>query len=173
MPPYETIFRSMVVPPLLIPGVSGHGATVIPRDRMVPSAEKSGNPGCHLHHCSCPYLLPSKSKGRSDEANFVSSPRKEGARKHLRIGRVEMVLGREGKCYRPSATWGAQPPPGGHYSGREMPSFFIFFCKVERFIPRRAAAPFGPPTTQPVSWRTPRMCSRSASARVTGSPAGA
>jgi hypothetical protein len=47
-----------------------------------------------------------------------------------------------------------------------MPSFFIFQCNVERFIPRRAAAPFGPPSTQAVSWRTPRMCSRSASARV-------
>ena len=47
-----------------------------------------------------------------------------------------------------------------------MPSFFIFLYSVERFIPRRVAAPFGPPNTQPVSRRTPRMCSRSASARV-------
>ena len=62
----------------------------------------------------------------------------------MRIGRVETVSGRKGKCHRPSATGGAQPPPGGHYSGREMPSFFIFFCKVERFIPRRTAVPFGP-----------------------------
>jgi hypothetical protein len=30
-----------------------------------------------------------------------------------------------------------------------MPSFFIFHCNVERLIPRRAAAPFDPPTTQP------------------------
>jgi len=39
-----------------------------------------------------------------------------------------------------------------------MPSRFIFHRNVERFIPRRAAAPFGPPSTQPVSRRTPRMC---------------
>jgi hypothetical protein len=32
-----------------------------------------------------------------------------------------------------------------------MPSVCIFFCSVERFIPRRAAAPLGPPTTQPVA----------------------
>ena len=55
------------------------------------------------------------------------------------------------------------------YSGREMPRFFIFQYNIERFIPRRAAAPLGPPTTQPVSRRAPRMCSRSASARVTAS----
>jgi hypothetical protein len=36
------------------------------------------------------------------------------------------------------------------YSGREMPSICIFLNSVERFIPRRAAAPFRPPTTQPV-----------------------
>jgi hypothetical protein len=31
----------------------------------------------------------------------------------LRIGRAQTVVGREGKCHRPSATRGAQPPPGG------------------------------------------------------------
>ena len=46
-----------------------------------------------------------------------------------------------------------------------MPSLFIFHRNVERFIPRRAAAPFGPPSTQPVSRTTLRMCSRSAKAR--------
>ncbi len=30
---------------------------------------------------------------------------------------------------------------------RDIPSFFILDCSVVRFIPRRAAAPFGPPTT--------------------------
>ena len=50
--------------------------------------------------------------------------------------------------------------------GREIPSFPILSCNVERFIPRRAAAPFGPATTQAVSRRAPRMCSRSASASV-------
>ena len=29
-----------------------------------------------------------------------------------------------------------------------MPSFFIRNCRVERFIPNRAAAPLGPPTAQ-------------------------
>ena len=48
-------------------------------------------------------------------------------------------------------------PTDGRYSGREMPSFFIFQHNVDRFIPRRAAAPFGPPTTQRVSRRAPRM----------------
>jgi hypothetical protein len=49
----------------------------------------------------------------------------------------------------------------------------LFFIHVEarysseRFIPRWAAAPFGPPTTQPVSRRAATMCSRSASASVT------
>ena len=43
------------------------------------------------------------------------------------------------------------------YWGREMPTFFIFKCNIERFIPRRAAAPLGPPTTQRVSRRAPRI----------------
>ncbi len=47
-----------------------------------------------------------------------------------------------------------------------MPRFFLFDWRVVRFIPRRPAAPCGPPSTQPVSWRTPRMCSRSALAVV-------
>src|SRR5262249_43233671 len=46
-----------------------------------------------------------------------------------------------------------QGPTGGPaanglaYPGREMPSFFIFHCRVERAMPRRAAAPLGPRTT--------------------------
>ena len=51
-------------------------------------------------------------------------------------------------------------------------SFFIFFCSVDRFIPSRAAAPFGPATTQPVSRSAARMCSRSASASVTAAHGG-
>ena len=40
--------------------------------------------------------------------------------------------------------------------GREMPSFCILFCRVDRFIPSRAAAPVGPPTTQaPPGGNTP------------------
>ncbi len=46
---------------------------------------------------------------------------------------------------------------GGRYSEREMPRRFIFHCRVERFIPRRAAAPFGPPTTHPHSRRAVRI----------------
>ena len=39
-------------------------------------------------------------------------------------------------------------------------------CRVERFIPRRMAAPFGPPSTQFVSSSAARMCLHSASSRV-------
>src|SRR2546425_2152796 len=42
-----------------------------------------------------------------------------------------------------------------------MPSLFIFHRNVVRFIPRQAAAPFGPPSTQPVSRTSLRRCSRS------------
>src|SRR6516165_4665148 len=72
----------------------------------------------------------------------------------------------EGEWQRPGDNRRPQTATGGHYWGREMPSLFIFHRNVERFIPRRAAAPFGPPSTQPVSRRAPRMCSRSASASV-------
>ena len=61
----------------------------------------------------------------------------------------------------PAGRW----PTGWPYSGREMPSFFIFHCKVERFMPRPDAAPFGPRNTQWAARRARRMCSRSASAR--------
>jgi hypothetical protein len=57
-------------------------------------------------------------------------------------------------------------PACARYTGREMPSFFIFQYNIERFIPKRAAAPFGPPTTQPELSKALRMCSRSASASV-------
>ena len=51
------------------------------------------------------------------------------------------------------------------YSGREMPSFFIFQWKVERFIPRRLQPRWGPPRTQLASRTARRMCSLSASLR--------
>ena len=73
---------------------------------------------------------------------------------------------RPGKCQPWRASGRAQAPAGARYSAREMPSFFIFQYNIERFIPSRAAAPLGPPTTQSVSRRAPRMCSRSASASV-------
>src|ERR1700730_9451734 len=57
----------------------------------------------------------------------------------LRIGWVERTQRREEKCHRPSAIWVAYMPPGGHYSGREMPSFIIFFCKVEPLLARSQA----------------------------------
>jgi hypothetical protein len=36
-------------------------------------------------------------------------------------------------------------------AGFMMPSFFIRNCRVDRLIPSRAAAPFGPATTHAVS----------------------
>ena len=104
---------------------------------------------------------------------FSCAPRKGGIEKDLWIGWVEPVCGEDWKCQVGSAARPVALPAGRHYRGREIPSFLIFSCKVERFIPRRAAAPFGPPTTQPVSRRAPRMCSRSASASVTAAAAGA
>ena len=41
------------------------------------------------------------------------------------------------------------PSRAGRCIGRAIPSFFIFQYNIERFIPKRAAAPFGPPATQP------------------------
>jgi hypothetical protein len=41
--------------------------------------------------------------------------------------------------------------------GRTMPSFFIRNCRVDRFIPSRAAAPLGPPRTHLVSFSVRRM----------------
>jgi hypothetical protein len=73
---------------------------------------------------------------------------------------------RDGHVNRVASSGRPQPATGGRYPGRETPSRFIFHRNVERFIPRRAAAPFGPLSTQPVSRRAPRMCSRSASASV-------
>jgi hypothetical protein len=40
---------------------------------------------------------------------------------------------------------------------REILSFFILDCSVVRFMPRRAAAPFGPPTTPLACSSTRRM----------------
>jgi hypothetical protein len=39
-----------------------------------------------------------------------------------------------------------------------MPSFFSFQSSVERFIPRRAAVPFEPPSTQPPSRSAGKWC---------------
>ena len=47
-----------------------------------------------------------------------------------------------------------------------MPSFRILDCRVVRFMPRRAAAPTGPPTTQRLCSRALRMWSLSASSSV-------
>jgi len=43
----------------------------------------------------------------------------------------------------PRCTEGTQPPPGGHYGAGDA-ECFLSSAKVERFIPRWAAAPFGP-----------------------------
>jgi hypothetical protein len=50
--------------------------------------------------------------------------------------------------------------------GREIPSFCMRNCRVGRFIPSRAAAPFGPAKTQLVCARTDRICLLSISSRV-------
>ena len=77
------------------------------------------------------------------------APRRNGGiEKDLWIGWVERVCGEDWKCQGGSTARPVQLPAGRHYWGREMPSFLIFSCKVERFIPRRAAAPFGPPPSR-------------------------
>ena len=96
----------------------------------------------------------------------VSNLNEPGAALGGRLARAHRPIHPDLKCHLPGAAQGAHPPPEGHYSGLKMPSLFIFFCNVERCVPRRAAAPFAPLTTQPVSRRATRMCSRSASASV-------
>src|SRR6202011_1433756 len=51
-------------------------------------------------------------------------------------------------------------------AGRRIPCFFILAISVVRFIPNRAAAPYGPPTNHPVASNVPkiRVCSYSLSA---------
>ena len=49
---------------------------------------------------------------------------------------------------------------------REIPSFFIRERSVVRFRPRRAAAPYGPPTTHTHSFNVRQISSRSLSRRV-------
>src|SRR5262245_33421011 len=50
--------------------------------------------------------------------------------------------------------------------GRTMPSFAILQYKVVRFRPKRAAAPWGPATTQLVACNASRICARIASSSV-------
>ena len=57
----------------------------------------------------------------------------------LWIGWVESACGEDWKCQVGSADRPVQLPAGRHYWGREIPSFLIFCCKVERLIPERAA----------------------------------
>src|SRR6266581_2014360 len=47
-----------------------------------------------------------------------------------------------------------------------MPSLRMRACNVVRFMPRRTAAPFGPPMRHCVCFKARRMCWRSASWRV-------
>src|ERR1700721_1818199 len=54
---------------------------------------------------------------------------------------------------------------------RVIPSFFIRKYKVERFKPKRDAAPRGPETTHRVSFRVARIGLRSPSPRVWWQPA--
>src|SRR5262249_12410636 len=69
------------------------------------------------------------------------SLRKARGWRDLRIWRAETTQGTDGNGHQPGATRVAQLLPGWHQCSREMPGFFIFFYNVERFIPRRAAAP--------------------------------
>ena len=54
----------------------------------------------------------------------------------------------------------------GKLAVRSIPSFCIFQMSVVRLRPNRAAAPFGPPTTQRVFPSVSMMCSRSHSSSV-------
>src|SRR6267378_1280130 len=45
--------------------------------------------------------------------------------------------------------------------GRRIPCFFILAISVVRFIPNRAAAPYGPPTSHPVASSAPKIRMRS------------
>src|SRR5262249_41696249 len=102
---------------------------------------------------------------------------REALAQHQLLGGVEQLFSRRGivlvfshAAYLPV---GMRLPGGDspvkvifNYRGREMPSFFIRDWSVVRFIASFAAAPLGPPSTQPVSRSAPRMWSRSASARL-------
>jgi hypothetical protein len=75
-------------------------------------------------------------KGRSNDAQFVASPRNACVKKDLWVERVETVLGREGKRQWPSASRRAQAPTGGRQRIRERPSLFSRRqCDVERSNP--------------------------------------
>ena len=86
--------------------------------------------------------------GRASEEPPSRQIAKTRAIKDLWINRGASCRDASRECQCPSASGQALAPRGGRYSGRERPSFFIFQTSVERFIPKRAAAPFGPPTTQ-------------------------
>src|SRR5262245_26228684 len=98
--------------------------------------------------CGQPYatVVPATSSGDD-------SIRKRCGIKELERDEVDSNLE---VCQRRSAEPSARADREAHYSGREMPSLCIAECSVERFIPRRAAAPLGPPTTQSESRRAPR-----------------
>ena len=68
--------------------------------------------------------------------------------RYLWIWLSRPMSGRRQKCQGPGCQAAGTVPAGGHYAGREMSSFFIFHCNVERFMPSRTAAPLAPPSTQ-------------------------
>src|SRR5215470_17857091 len=55
----------------------------------------------------------------------------------------------------PHARRSASPAPP-YLQGRTIPSLFMRWRSVERFMPRRTAAPFGPASTHFVSFRVSR-----------------
>jgi hypothetical protein len=67
----------------------------------------------------------------------VASNRKGGIERDLC---VDPICGEGWKWQVGSAARPVPLPAGWYYWGREIPSFLIFSCKVERFIPRRVPA---------------------------------
>src|ERR1700730_9990136 len=100
----------------------------------------------------------------------------------LRIGRQSSALSaqcqgqrrlhsskpRYDNCDRESEPFGADSNPSRLLGrpGREIPSFCILWISVVRFKPSLAAAPFGPPITQPTPCSVCRISARSESFRV-------
>jgi len=90
---------------------------------------------------------------RSNQAPTVPRSAKSlKLKKVLRFGQSGCLLERRGGAEAALLTY-RQMPRYRRQARREMPSFFIMDWSVVRFMPRRAAAPAGPPIT-PLASRT-------------------
>src|SRR5207248_6158918 len=78
--------------------------------------------------------------------------------KILRFSQSGCLLERRGGAEAALLTY-RQMPRYRCQARREMPSFFILDWSVVRFMPRRAAAPEGPPITPLASRSARRLCS--------------